>query len=529
MRAHPDGGMRRRLAMPVTRRETFLLAAGAALASTLCPVGAQAEAAPPFGHETVVAMARDLASKSHVPPEQSLPASLAGLSYDDYRRINFRRDQTLLRTAGSNFGLQLFHRGGIFHKRVKVNLVTDGVAAPLSYSPDMFDFGGVGPLAGLPGTLGFAGLRLLYPLNNSSNLDELAAFLGSSYFRFLGKGQRYGLSARGISIGSGAPHEEFPDFVEFWVVPPASGSGGIAVHALLDGPSITGAYRFVFAPGKADEVEVQATLFARKDLAGLGIAPLTSMFLYGETTLAKPRDFRPEVHDSDGLAMRSVGGEWIWRPLRNPVRTFVSELQDTDTSGFGLLQRDRDFSHYQDLEARYDLRPGYWVEMKTRLGKGRVALAEIHSGAETDDNIVASWVPDEQPRAGSDITVAYVIRAVGGPLHDGGFVVNSFETHAGSAGAGEKAGMTRFLIDFAGGALGSVALTAEKVELVATASKGEISDMSVVHNPAISGFRASFDVVLPRGEDIDLRAFLKVGEHAATETWSYRREADPST
>ena len=511
--------------MLVTRRGTLLLA-GAALAAVIGPAGAQGPAAAPFGHETVVAIARELASQAYVPPDRSLPAPLAGLSYDDYRRINFRRESTLLRSAGSDFGLQLFHRGGIFHKRVKVNLVTDGVAAPLAYTPEMFDFGGGAPPAGLPDTLGFAGLRLLYPLNNSSDLDELAAFLGSSYFRFLGKGQRYGLSARGISIGSGAPHEEFPDFVEFWVVPPATGGGSITVHALLDGPSITGAYRFVFAPGKADEVEVQATLFARKDLVGLGIAPLTSMFLHGENTLAKPRDFRPEVHDSDGLAMRTIGGEWIWRALRNPNKTFVSDLHDTDTSGFGLLQRDRDFSHYQDLEARYDLRPGYWVEMKTRLGQGRVALAEIHSGAETDDNIVASWVPDEQPLAGSETTVAYVIRSVGGLLHDGGYVVASFETHAASAGAAEKAGTTRFLVDFAGGRLGSIALTAENLELVATSSKGGISAQTVVHNPAIGGFRASFDVALPPGEDIDLRAFVKLGEHVVTETWSYRREAD---
>ena len=511
--------------MLVTRRESLLLA-GAAFAAVIGPAGAQGPAAAPFGHETVVAIARELAAQAYVPPDRSLPAPLDGLSYDDYRRINFRRERTLLRSAGSDFGLQLFHRGGIFHKRVKVNMVTDGVAAPLAYTPEMFDFGVSAPPSGLPDTLGFAGLRLLYPLNNSSALDELASFLGSSYFRFLGKGQRYGLSARGISIGSGAPHEEFPDFVEFWVVPPATGGGSIAVHALLDGPSITGAYRFVFAPGKADEVEVQATLFARKDLVGLGIAPLTSMFLYGENTLTKPRDFRPEVHDSDGLAMRTIGGEWIWRPLRNPNKTLVSDLHDTDPNGFGLLQRDRDFSHYQDLEARYDLRPGYWVEMKTRLGQGRVALAEIHSGAETDDNIVASWVPDEQPHAGSETMVAYVIRSVGGLLHDGGYVVASFETHAASAGAAEQAGTTRFLVDFAGGGLGSVALTAENLELVATSSKGGISAQTVVHNPATGGFRASFDVALPPGEDIDLRAFLKLGEHAVTETWSYRREAD---
>ncbi len=458
-------------------------------------------------------------------PDMSLPDSLRQLSYDDFRRINFRFDRTLLRDGGSNFGLQLFHRGSIFQRRVDVNLVSNGAVMPLGFSPELFDYGAKGAPAGLPAGLGFAGIRLLYPLHNSDKLDELAAFLGASYFRFLGKSQHYGLSARGISLGSGGPNEEFPDFVEFWVVAPKPGKAGIAVHALLDGPSVTGAYSFALVRGEGDDVEVRATVFARQDLADLGLAPLTSMFLHGENTLNRPQDFRPEVHDSDGLAIQAEGGEWLWRPLRNPTRNSIANFCSRDIKGFGLLQRDRDFGHYQDLEALYDKRPGYWVEMKTRLGQGRVVLTELLSGAETDDNIVACWVPDAQPRAGSEIGIDYVIHAVSGPLHAGGQAAATFETHAAAATTTGKPGATRFLIDFTGDRLRELNLDVNKIELMLWASKGTVSAPTVVANPAIGGVRAGFDAEPPPGEDVDLRAFLRLGSETLTETWTYRLDS----
>ncbi|OCC01767.1 hypothetical protein BA190_27115 [Labrys sp. WJW] len=510
--------------MDLTRRAALQLA-GTACASLATGWGGALAATDTFGPETVIAKARELAAKPYVGPGDALPESLSQLSYDDFRRINFRTDRTLLRDGGSNFGLQLFHRGSIFKHQAKVNLVADGAVKPLFYSPDLFDFGDRGPPQGLPTSLGFAGIRLLYPLNHSGKMDELAAFLGASYFRFLGKGQHYGLSARGLSLGSGGPGEEFPDFVEFWVETPQAGQGSIAVHALLDGPSVTGAYRFAFEPGTGDDVAVQATLFARKDLKEMGLAPLTSMFLYGENTLNRPRDFRPEVHDSDGLAIQSEGGEWLWRPLRNPTRNSVANFFSKDIKGFGLLQRDRAFGSYQDLEALYDKRPGYWVEMKSRLGQGRVVLVELHSNAETDDNVVATWVPDIQPKAGSETQISYVIHAVAGPLHQGGQAYATFETHNAAATTAGKPSVTRFLIDFVGDRLKDVALDVSKIELVIWGSNGTVSAPSVVANPAINGVRASFDAEPPPGEDIDLRAFLRLGTETLTETWTYRLDS----
>ena len=512
--------------MHITRRKTLQLA-GSAVISLAATGGRSALAqTPSFGSETVTQKARDLAKQTYVGPDRSLPEALAKLSYDDYRHISFRPEHTFLRNSGTNFGLQLFHRGGIFQKQVKVNLVSDGTVTPMTYAPELFNDGTQGPPAGLTPTSGFAGLRLLYPLNQSDKMDELASFLGASYFRFLGRGQHYGLSARGLSIGSGLPHEEFPDFVEFWVIVPHPGDGGIIVHALLDSPSVTGAYRFTFVPASGDQVDIEARLFARRDVVNPGFAPLTSMFLYGENTTAKPQDFRPEVHDSDGLSIHSGTDEWIWRPLRNPQRSANSAFEDTGTKGFGLLQRDRRFGNYQDLEAHYDLRPSYWVEMKTGLGKGHISLTELHSNTETEDNIVACWTPEGPLEAGSETALSYTIRALSTPGHDGGLVIATFETRAAAAPAPGKDGSKRFIIDFSGGRLNSPDLDIAKVELVASASAGTISSRTTVRNPAESGIRATFDMELPPHQDVDLRAFLRTGDEALTETWFYRYDAE---
>lgn len=511
--------------MHYTRRATIQLAAALATCGMIPYPPARANDMP-FGFDAVIEKAQIRATRSYDVPDRSLPDALGQMSYDEYRRISFRREKTLLRDGGSDFGLQLFHRGGIFRKRVDVNLITKGVVTPLTYSPDLFDFGAKGPPAGLLSGLGFSGIRLLYPLNTQGKLDELVTFLGASYFRFLGKGQRYDLSARGLSIGSGSANEEFPDFVEYWVSVPDAGQNRIMIYALLDSLSLTGAFRFVFTPGAADEVDVKAALFARRDLVDLGIAPLTSMFFYGENTVAKPRDFRPEVHDSDGLAIHTGSGEWIWRPLRNPARTATSAFEDLDNKGFGLLQRDRRFRSYQDLEARYNLRPSYWVEMKAATGKGQVSLTELHAGRESEDNIVACWIPADQPAAGSRTDLSYTIRSSSTPLHSGGRVVSTFETKAAASVSEGKSGFRRLLIDFNGGRLGSANLMFSKVELIISTSGGTISRPIVIRNREIAGVRAAFDIELPP-EDVDLRAFLRAGNDTLTETWSYRIDAAP--
>jgi glucans biosynthesis protein len=475
----------------------------------------------------VVGAARELAARDYVGPDRSLPGTLERLSYDDFRRINFRRNSTLLRSPGSHFGLQLFHRGGIFRNKVRVHVVDQGTAAELNYVPGLFDFGAVGAPGGLRTDLGFAGFRLLFPLNRPDKLDELVSFLGASYFRLLGPGQHYGLSARGLALGSGGPHEEFPDFVAFWIEAPRPLTPSITVHALLDSPSVTGAYRFVFAPQADADVQVEATLFPRRELRSLGLAPLTSMFLFGENTVGKPTDFRPEVHDSDGLAIRTSAGEWIWRPLRNPAKPTTSAFLDEAPSAFGLIQRDRHFRSYQDLEAQYHLRPSYWIEPRALGGAGYVALTELTASREAEDNVVACWRPDRAPRAGEELSIAYAIHSATPPLHGGGRAVATFETHVGAATSTGPSGLRRFVIDFAGGRLGSSRINLADLELVATASAGAVSGPTLVRNRAIDGVRASFDVDLPTEQDVDLRAYIRMGHEAVSETWTYRYDVEP--
>ncbi len=353
-----------------------------------------------FGFEDVLKRARAIGTAPFEANPPPLPDALARLDFDSWRDIRFRRDKALLGTEGGPFRMEMFHLGHIYPRPVTVNVVREGIATPVPYAATLFDYGRNRIEKPLPLNLGFAGFRLLYPLNRPEVLDEVAAFLGASYFRFLGRKQRYGLSARGLAVGAGAPGEEFPFFREFWIETPGPLAERVTIYALLDGASVTGAFRFDLYPGAETVLEVSATLFPRVAAFKLGLAPLTSMFFTSQNDRRFSDDFRPELHDSDGLLIHSGTGEWIWRPLRNPTEPEVSAFLDRKVQGFGLLQRDRVFEDYQDLDLGYELRPSYWIEPKGDWGDGRVELVELPTGDETNDNIVASWVPDAAVEAG---------------------------------------------------------------------------------------------------------------------------------
>jgi glucans biosynthesis protein len=422
--------------------------------------------------------------------------------------------------------MQLFHLGFLYQRPVTVNVIRDGVPTPVPYQRELFDYGNNRFDRPLPVNLGFAGFRLHYPLNDPRILDELIAFLGASYFRFLGRHQKYGLSARGLAIdvAEGGDREEFPYFREFWIELPQPDADRALVYALLDGPSVAGAYRFEIHPAETTTLEVAATLFPRRPLGGVGLAPLTSMFFDGENTRRRTDDFRPELHDSDGLLIHSGAGEWIWRPLRNPARKAVSAFVDANPRGFGLLQRDRSFASYQDLEAHYHERPGYWVEPVGAWGEGRVELVEIPTPDETHDNIVAYWQPARPYEPGQEVAVSYRLRAVSSlSLHPGGQVVNTFHTPPRASGSNGPSDPThrRFIVDFAGGDLDFYRRDSAQVQLVPSTSAGRITHSFLVPNPHTKGFRAALDVKLEPGQSTDLRAFLRAGGRALTETWTY--------
>ena len=517
--------------MSLNRRDLLGVAAGAALfapgvahaaESTAAATPARDVAMPRFGDDTVIERARRLAAAPFDETQPPLPTPLAGLGFDDWRAIRFRPDKAFF-PVGAPFRMQLFHLGFLYTRPVVVNIVRQGAPVPTPYATGLFEFGRVAPDRA-PADLGFAGLRLHAPLNDPRVYDELISFLGASYFRFLGRGQRYGLSARGLAVNVGAAEtEEFPAFREFWVEVPEPGASRATVHALLDGPSVAGAYRFDVYPGAETVVEVSAQIFARRAVARLGLAPLTSMFFSGENDPHRmTRDYRSELHDSDGLLIQSGSGEWIWRPLSNPASATFSTFVESNVRGFGLMQRDRDFNHYQDLDNDYQLRPSYWVEPREGWGEGAVELLEIPTGDETNDNIVAYRTPKAPLEAGASRKFAYRITSIGDRrLNPGGYALNTFETEPRARGSAETPppGAHRYIVDFVGGDLPYFLADPAQVQVAPSISSGQVLRGFVMPNFPARGFRAIVDVQIPPGQTADLRIYLKAGPRALTETW----------
>jgi len=448
-----------------------------------------------------------------------LPQPLERLDYDGYRDIRFRPESAILRDDPSGFELQLFHCGYLFRSPVQLHLVRPGEIVAVPYRADDFEFGARVDLAGvtLPPDLGFAGFRVHCPLNRPDYKDELLAFLGASYFRILGRGQVYGISARGLAIDTGEPTgEEFPAFREFWIEVPDAGE--IRIHALLDSKSVTGAYEFTVRPDDATSARVKVVLFARRRVAKLGLAPLTSMFLFGEDRARTFPDYRPEVHDSDVFLVANGTAGFSMRPLANPRRVHHSSRFDgSELSGFGLLQRDRNFSSYQDIVSRFEARSSLWVTPVRGFEDGFVELVEIPSVEEIHDNVVAYFVPRKILEAGERREFEYILSAPSGdpPRDPELLVVESTRIHARKAGEASL-----FVLDYVSRApTGDAALPTAEVR----ASDGTINGVVVLRNPVSKGVRVTFEW---RGETerVDLSVRLQREGAACAETWLYAYE-----
>lgn len=501
------------------------LLGGNAAAAGLKAIG-QAEA---FDYAMLKGRARALAAKAYQAPRSTLPKAIDSLDWDRHQAIRFRADHALWGDDELRFRAQFFHLGLFFKSPVRIHELVDGRARELAYDAEMFDYGKSGVQGSqLPSDLGFAGFRL----NFHTDLErDISAFLGASYFRAVGGDWQYGLSARGLAIDTGLPRpEEFPNFVAFWLEKPARQSSSITVYALLDSPSIAGAYRFVITPGDTQVMDIDAALYPRKPIERLGIAPLTSMFQYGENDRRVANDWRPEVHDSDGLQMWTGSGEWIWRPLTNPATLRFNAYQDENPRGFGLLQRDRDFDHYQDDGVFYDKRPCVWVEPKSGWGDGSLQLVEIPTADETFDNIVALWNPARQPQAGEELLFAYRLYWGAQPPARPPLArcVATRTGLGGVIGQPRKYFSWRFAVDFAGGDLSLIGPKA-KVEAVVSASRGRVEITSARPLASISGYRAMFDVVPLAGtEPVDLRVYLRCDGQSLSETWLYQWSPPPA-
>ena len=502
-------------------------------------VAATSTQAQAFGLNDVAQLAKAQVQTPFQPSGSAIPAELAALSYDGMRDIRFNAASTLWRADQLPFEANFFHIGREVAS-VRVNQVTATGVQPIPYNPSDFNYGNntLSPNTwGRNGEdVGHGGVRLFSHLNALTYKDELVVFQGASYFRALGSGQRYGLSARGLAVDTaGGSGEEFPRFTEFWLVKPAADSQMVTVYALMDSPRMTGAYRFDATPGEQTTTQVQAQVFLRantlaganKPLAMLGLAPLTSMFLFGEN---QPRssDFRPEVHDSDGLMIATDdgkgGGEWLWRPLQNPSSTLVTSFAMQRLKGFGLMQRDRAFSRYEDLEARYELRPSAWVTPTGDWGPGRVELLQFATPDETHDNVAAYWVPAKLPAPGEAIELAYQIHWQGKTqqLPPNGYVTQSRRgVGYTQLSAQEQAQQVQFVIDFDGPALQALPGGAA-VKAVATAdANGRVLESIAYKNQATGGWRVTLRVQrLDAAQPIELRAFLQLENHTLSETWT---------
>ena len=390
-------------------RRAFL--AGGTALGLVAPGGTAGAAATPvsgpFAAEAVVAMARSLASRPYA-PRTPLPERWRDLGYDDYRRVWFDPARAIWGQSPLAFELDLLHPGLHGWAPVEVSVVRGGEATPMAFDPALYVNAELLPPVEPGERLGFSGLRLRHVFPGELWEREFAVFQGASYLRAIGAAQRYGLSARGLALGTGEPGpEEFPDFVAFWVEEPAPGEDAVTVHALLDGPSVAGAWRFRIAPGPACVMDVSCTILPRVELPHVGLGALTSMFLYDQTSARRFGDFRPAVHDSDGLLVHNGAGELLWRPLSNPASLQASEFADAGPRGFGLMQRSRRLSDFADLEARYERRPSLWVAPEGDWGPGAVRLVEIPAETEVHDNVVAYWRPRDPIPAGAECRFAY--------------------------------------------------------------------------------------------------------------------------
>lgn len=487
----------------------------------------------PFSADILTERAAEIAQRPFEMRPSPAPEVTARIDYSAHGGVQYRRDEALFADAGGSYPITFFPLGQYFPRPVKMFAVSGGASAPVRYAPDLFDIPAGNVIGELPDDAGFAGFRIHEDRDRDDwRTQDWAAFLGASYFRAIGALGQYGISARGLCVNAatGGP-EEFPDFVEYHLEPDAGGPDGIRIHALLDGPSVTGAYTFDLLRDTGVVMDISARVFLRRDVERLGFAPLTSMYWYSERKTDPARDWRPEIHDSDGLALWTGAGERIWRPLNNPETVVTSSFVDSDPKGFGLLQRDRNFEHYLD-GVNYHLRPSLWVEPRGDWGKGAVQLIEIPTDDEIHDNIVAQWVPDAPATEGAEFAFAYRLHWVDREPYPAADIARATATRAGRGGEPGQPrpdGATRYVVDFAGGDLRGD-LDPQTVAATVEAGGGTVLRARGEPVPGTDRWRLVTDIAPEGVEPVELRAYLQRDGTPLTETWlhqhrpaSYRR------
>jgi len=507
-------------------RRTVLALLPAALSVSGTAIAAAPDSAPRlkfgpprrFNFGWLVRRAATLAQKPYQVPVAPVPDLIQAIDFDVSQKIKFRPEFSLWQGTAAPYPVRLFHLNRFVGLPVKIHAVTGDTAREILYSPLYFDYDGTALAQKLPQDLGFSGFRVM---NGPGIESDWLAFQGASYFRTSGAQDQYGASARGIAVDTAlSTTEEFPRFTEFFIA--ESPNAPVAIYALLEGPSLTGAYKFECVRKDGVTMDVHAELFMRADITRLGIAPLTSMYWYGQNTRCHP-DWRPQIHDSDGLALATGGGERIWRPLIDPPAVQTNSFLDTNPKGFGLLQRGRDFNDYQDDGTFYNKRPSIWVEPKAGLGQGAVQLVEIPTDDEIHDNVVAYWQPAAQIKNGDKLSLDYRLYWQDEPFppKDEARVVATRIGRGGIPGAPPPKNQWKFVIDFEGGPLARMAPRFD-ITPVVTLSRGKLEKPYVIKVVGTDRWRAFFDVSADGPDPLNLRCFLKLGNKSLSETWLYQ-------
>ena len=474
----------------------------------------------PFSFEILSARARRMAMQPYIAPEPRHPEILDRIDYSEHWKIEYRR-QAALELEGGKAPVRLFFLGRYFQLPVGIHVVDGDAARQLVYDPSLFEMPPDSPARQLPNDMGFAGLRVMAPDQKSDWL----AFLGAAYFRSSGELDQYGLSARALALDVALPTpEEFPRFTDYYLAPSRTPGRDLTITCLIDSPRMTGVFRIDAGKDGPVVMDIDARFFARDRIGRVGVAPLTSMFWFSESDRARRVDWRPEVHDSDGLALWTGSGERIWRPLNNPAVVRTSTFSDKNPRGFGLLQRDRAFADYEDDGVFYERRPSVWVEPKGDWGRGSVQLVEIPTDDEIHDNIVVYWLPDKPVQRGSRIALSYRLTwAKDAPrAADVGGVTATRIGRGGLPGQPRPEGVYKMAVDFDGGVVAGLDRDAKGIEAVVTSSGGELSKIDCHSVKVGTAWRLMFDIKPPHQKPVDIRAFLRRGDETLTETWLYQ-------
>jgi glucans biosynthesis protein len=508
------------------------------LMAVVCRVfGAPVAAEVDLDYVAKLALAR--AQQPFHSPRANLPAVLnqTNLNYDKYREIRFRQDKALWSEDELPFRVDFFHPGYIFQEPVHINEFTATHTQPIPFVQDFFDYGNLHIKDQIPHDTGYAGFRIQYHLNKTNQLDDLAVFQGASYFRLLGKGQTYGMSARGLALDCGESDrgEEFPIFTDWWLGKPDKDARTVTLYAILDSWSCTGAYEFQIRPGETTVVDVNAVLYFRQPslvleanmnappIKTVGVAPLTSMFWFGKNSERKPDDYRSEVHDSEGFMIKMADGQTIWEPLNNPPNLRHQIFPAPNLRGFGLMQRERSFDSYQDLFTPFETEPSIWVQPRgTNWNDGNVHLVELNGPWEGSDNIGAFWSPKKVPPPLEPYRFGYTLywtRETDMKFSPDDKVVG---TRIGLAA--ENSDARQIFIDFAGPKLSAIPSTNAPVAVVTCSTNAQIVANQVVWNPFDKAWRAVLKMQPYPGNSapVDLRCTLERTNHVVSETWAYQ-------